>query len=73
MSETPTGKAGIKADEAGTPEAAAQEHAVYTYESAGIAEREGNVPLWLWVVVVSLVIWGGYYLLAYWNAPGGPS
>jgi hypothetical protein len=44
-------------------------HSVYTYESAGIAEREGNVPIWLWIVVVSLLIWGIYYLVTYWNAP----
>jgi hypothetical protein len=48
-----------------------QGHPVYTYESAGIAERQGNVPIWLWVVVVSLLIWGAYYLHAYWNAPIG--
>jgi hypothetical protein len=46
---------------------------VYTYESAGIAERKGNVPLWLWGVVVSLLIWGVYYLVTYWNAPVGPT
>jgi cytochrome c-type biogenesis protein CcmH/NrfG len=45
---------------------------VYTYESAGIAERKGNVPIWLWVVVVSLLLWGLYYLVAYWNAPAPP-
>ncbi len=44
-------------------------HSVYAYESAGITEREGHVPLWLWLVVVSLLIWGIYYLAAYWNAP----
>lgn len=42
---------------------------VYVYESAGIAERDGHVPVWLWVVVVSLLIWGAYYLVTYWNAP----
>ncbi len=42
---------------------------LYRYESAGITEREGNVPIWLWIVVVSLLIWGSYYLVAYWNAP----
>ncbi len=45
---------------------------VYTYESAGIAERRGNVPIWLWGVVVSLLIWGLYYLVTYWNAPLTP-
>ena len=43
--------------------------AVYTYESAGISERKGNVPAWLWIVAVALVIWGIYYLVTYWNAP----
>ena len=47
-------------------------HSVYIYESAGIAERKGNVPAWLWVVVVLLVIWGIYYLVTYWNAPVMP-
>ncbi len=45
-------------------------HPVYVYESAGITEREGRVPLWL--VVVSLMIWGPYYLFTYWNAPISP-
>jgi hypothetical protein len=42
---------------------------VYVYASAGISERQGNVPLWLWAVVVSLLIWGVYYLVTFWNAP----
>ena len=50
-----------------------QGHSVYTYESAGIAEREGSVPIWLWIVVVILLIWGAYYLGAYWNAPIEPT
>lgn len=49
------------------------EHSVYVYGSAGIAEREGRVPVWLWCVVVSLLIWGIYYLVTYWNAPVAPS
>lgn len=48
-------------------------HSVYAYESAGIAEREGNVPIWLWIVVISLLIWGIYYLVTYWNAPVAPT
>ncbi len=51
---------------------AASGHSVYVYGSAGIAEREGHVPLWLWLVVVSLLIWGIYYLVTYWNAPLTP-
>lgn len=62
MSETQTDKAEVKP-------ASGQEQAVYTYESAGVAEREGNVPLWLWSVVILLLIWGIYYLFTYWNAP----
>jgi len=41
----------------------------YSYESAGITERSGNVPAWLWIVAVSLLIWGVYYLVTNWNAP----
>lgn len=43
------------------------EHSLYLYQSAGITERQGKVPVWLWIVVVSLVIWGIYYLVTYWN------
>jgi hypothetical protein len=46
---------------------------VYVYESGGIAERDGHVPVWLWLVVVSLLIWGVYYLVTYWNTPLGPT
>jgi len=46
---------------------------VFVYESAGISERKGNVPIWLWLVVASLLIWGVYYLVAYWNAPITPT
>ncbi|MBI4809678.1 MAG: hypothetical protein HY799_12110 [Nitrosomonadales bacterium] len=49
-----------------------QGQAVYNYASAGITEREGNVPVWLWFVVVSLLVWGVYYLVTYWSAPVGP-
>jgi hypothetical protein len=45
------------------------EHPVYVYESAGISERKGYVPVWLWLVAASLLIWGGYYLVTYWDAP----
>ncbi len=48
-------------------------NSVYIYESAGIAERKGSVPIWLWIVVISLLIWGGYYLDTYWNAPIDPT
>jgi hypothetical protein len=55
--------------EAVSESAAEHVHFVYTYESAGIAEREGSVPFWLWIVVVLLLVWGVYYLVAYWNPP----
>lgn len=42
---------------------------VHVYETAGIMEREGHVPLWLWAVVAVLLIWGLYYLVAYWSIP----
>jgi hypothetical protein len=42
---------------------------VYTYATAGIGERKGHVPIWLWMVVISLAIWGIYYLYTYWNPP----
>lgn len=41
----------------------------FYYENAGIRERYGTVPLWLWAVAVALVIWGVYYLMAYWSPP----
>lgn len=43
------------------------EHSLYLYKSAGITERQGKVPVWLWIVVVALAIWGIYYLVSYWN------
>jgi hypothetical protein len=55
-----------EADPAGAPP---DENHVYTYQSAGIAERKGRVPPWLWVVAMLLAIWGLYYLIAFWNPP----
>ncbi|MCF8721807.1 hypothetical protein [Nitrospina gracilis] len=43
----------------------------YTYQTAGIRERDGYVPLWLILVGVGLLIWSGYYLWAYWLPPVG--
>jgi hypothetical protein len=53
------------------PEASAiaNDHSVYTYETAGITERQGHVPVWLWIVAIALVIWSIYYLITYWQAP----
>jgi hypothetical protein len=58
---------------AGTPPAAADKpaDAVHVYATAGIGERQGHVPWWLWLVVLSLSIWGIYYLVTYWNPPPG--
>jgi hypothetical protein len=38
----------------------------YFYRDAGIQERRGRVPLWLLFVIIILVIWGAYYMVAYW-------
>jgi hypothetical protein len=43
----------------------------FVYKDAGLTECHGYIPRWLWVVVVVLVIWGGYYLITYWESPGG--
>lgn len=51
-----------------TGDAEAQEP-VYAYRSAGLTEREGRVPLWLWLVVVALLAWGIYYMVTYWHPP----
>jgi hypothetical protein len=42
----------------------------FIYKDAGLTERHGYIPRWLWVVVVVLVIWGVYYLTTYWESPG---
>lgn len=39
----------------------------YVYRSAGISERPGRVPLWLFLVMIGLFVWGTYYLFAYWS------
>lgn len=41
----------------------------FIYKDAGIRERHGYVPAWLWVVVIALIAWGIYYTIAYWDAP----
>ncbi|MGP0628692.1 hypothetical protein ACTRW9_03205 [Nitrospina sp. 32_T5] len=45
--------------------------AEYTYQTAGIRERHGYVPVWLILVCVGLLVWGGYYLWTYWTPPLG--
>ena len=71
MTETQNDKESRRAAVTGKQAAAGDrpDYPVYTYETAGIAERSGIVPAWLWVVVVLLLIWGIYYIIAYWNAP----
>lgn len=69
MTETQNDNQAQDAVDGRTPPAAAGS-ALYRYESAGITEREGRVPIWLWLVAASLLIWGVYYLVSYWSAPG---
>lgn len=38
----------------------------YHYAHAGIRERHGRIPLWLMLVVLSLLAWSLYYLVRYW-------
>jgi hypothetical protein len=73
MTDTSNKNEPESADAAHTPTASGSvpEH-VYVYESAGISEHEGSIPIWLWVVVVTLFLWGFYYLVTYWSAPIGP-
>lgn len=39
----------------------------YIYQSAGISERKGFVPVWLIWVALGLIIWAVYYLFSYWS------
>jgi hypothetical protein len=50
----------------------ASDDSTYTYKTAGITERAGYVPRWLWLVAAGLVVWGIYYLITYWQAPVTP-
>ncbi|HUO44783.1 MAG TPA: hypothetical protein VMT94_07730 [Burkholderiales bacterium] len=59
----PPDKAAPAADKAET------ENTVYLYENAGIEERHGHIPAWLWAVVIVLSAWGIYYLITYWQPP----
>lgn len=40
---------------------------LFRYEEANLFERHGYVPYWLKLVAVALVLWGIYYLWAYWS------
>ncbi|CAI2719492.1 hypothetical protein [Nitrospina watsonii] len=42
----------------------------YTYQASGIRERHGTIPLWLMLVCLGLLVWGGYYMWTYWSPPG---
>jgi hypothetical protein len=39
----------------------------YLYTSAGIRERHGRIPLWLLLVVATLLVWSLYYMVQFWN------
>jgi len=39
----------------------------YLYQQAGIRERHGAIPLWLKLVVASLLVWSVYYLIQFWS------
>lgn len=54
-------------DEQNGPEKSPREPDQYLYQSAGITERPGHVPLWLFLVIIGLLVWGGYYLITYWD------
>ena len=49
-----------------TPNRAGNEQP-YLYRHAGIEERDGRIPLWLWFVAVGLVVWSVYYTIVYWT------
>jgi hypothetical protein len=43
------------------------DHDIHTYEYSGIQERTGKVNTWLIIVYVALLIWGAWYLFAFWT------
>jgi hypothetical protein len=69
---TEPGNDSKETDSAPSPTGPVPEQAVSRYESAGIMEREGAVPIWLWIVAVVLLVWAVYYLVTYWSAPIAP-
>jgi len=50
-----------------TSEQRSNKEEIYEYKAAGIQETHGQVPGWLWLVVVVMSIWGIYYLYSYWS------
>ena len=42
---------------------------VYLYKDSGIQEKHGSIPPWLMAVAVALIVWGVYYLIAFWSPP----
>lgn len=41
----------------------------YVYKWSGIFERQGYTPYWLIIAWVVVMVWGIYYLWAYWAPP----
>ncbi len=41
----------------------------FLYKDSGILEKHGQIPPWLLAVVIALIIWGIYYLVAFWSPP----
>jgi hypothetical protein len=60
----PETKPAIKTAE---PPDLSKERPPYLYQAAGIEEREGYIPVWLTLVVVSLILWSVYYTIRYWS------
>ncbi len=52
-----------------SPEKAKRADEVFLYKDAELMERHGYVPYWLKLVTIGLIIWGLYYMWAYWFPP----
>jgi hypothetical protein len=48
---------------------ASEETQPHLYRHAGITESDGQIPFWLILVVVGLLIWSVYYAIRFWS-PG---
>ncbi len=53
--------------QAGAGQQESKANPVFYYKDSGILERHGKVPFWLILVLIALVIWSIYYLIAYWT------